>query len=185
MKFYFFGDSICFGQYISPHLTWVHKISEAFPDILFQNPSINGDITRGALDRLHHDVLSHKPDIVYIQFGLNDCNVWESDNGVPRITIHAFEGNITDMVIRCKAFDIDVILATNHPILKNNEMNMLYNNAIRYISNDECMLIDHEKIWKDKDIKTLLLPDGVHLSKEGHKIYYNIMVKELGEKLYE
>jgi len=86
---FFFGDSICFGQGVSLHFAWVIRLSRALDarfssraDVLTQNPSVNGNTTRMALERMPYDVQSHAPDVLYIQFGLNDCNGWEADGGV-------------------------------------------------------------------------------------------------------
>lgn len=183
-KLYFFGDSICFGQYVSPHKTWVHLLSRQFSNILIQNPSVNGDITRTALDRIHHDVLSHKPDMVYIQFGLNDCNIWDTDKGVCRVTRNMFKSNLEEMVIRCKSFDINTIfMATNHATntinSDYNKRNQDYNNIIREVSYNNCLLFDIEKVWYNDG--SLLMNDGVHLSEDGH-IFYYITVKNLLEE---
>jgi len=84
IRIFFFGDSICFGQGVSPHFTWVTRLSRALDerlssraDVLTQNPSVNGNTTRMALERMPYDVQSHAPDVLYIQFGLNDCNGWD------------------------------------------------------------------------------------------------------------
>ena len=50
MRFIFFGDSICFGQFVSPHKTWIVKLSEKFEtvygkDFVVMNPSVNGNTT--------------------------------------------------------------------------------------------------------------------------------------------
>jgi hypothetical protein len=57
-KAFFFGDSICFGQGVSPHQVWVARIAAdlaaTFADaaITVQNPSVNGNTTRAALERM-------------------------------------------------------------------------------------------------------------------------------------
>ena len=84
MNLIFFGDSICTGQFVSPHQTWVSMISSSIPSVTVFNHSINGDITRTALERMPHDVQEIGPDIIYIQFGMNDCNYWQTDRGLPR-----------------------------------------------------------------------------------------------------
>jgi len=69
IKLYFFGDSICFGQYVSTHKTWTTRISKFVSElcetrnfeILTQVAAVNGETTRGALMRLEHDVLAHAP----------------------------------------------------------------------------------------------------------------------------
>jgi len=173
VSIYFFGDSICFGQYISPSYTWINRLSFNLSDVLMQNLSVNGDTTHTALNRMHYDILSHYPNIVYIQFGLNDCNTWETDNGVPRVTKECFRSNLYEMIERCNAFNVaKVILATNHKTFvskKYNKRNTEYNKVIRTVANDmNTTLIEHEigssKKW--------LMEDGVHLNFIGHSYYY-------------
>lgn len=100
MNIYFFGDSISFGQGVSIDLGWVTKLSAKlrikFPqqDITAINSSINGNTTRMALERMPYDIQSHDVDILVIGFGMNDCNYWETDKGVPRVSPLAFEANL-------------------------------------------------------------------------------------------
>jgi lysophospholipase L1-like esterase len=60
VKFYLFGDSICFGQLVSHNLTWISSLSSRLSeilspekDVLIQNASINGNTTRQALELVH------------------------------------------------------------------------------------------------------------------------------------
>ena len=39
------------------------------------NSGVNGDTTTGAQQRFEQDVLHHRPEIVIIQFGLNDQTI--------------------------------------------------------------------------------------------------------------
>ena len=106
IKIFFFGDSICFGQYTSPHESWVTQISEKLNEvaserqfkILIQNPSVNGNTTRQALERMPYDVQSHEPEILIVQFGMNDCNYWETDRGMQRVNPQSFEANINEII---------------------------------------------------------------------------------------
>lgn len=93
-RFALFGDSICFGQGVAIHRTWATRLSWkvetqlASADIkaVVFNPSINGDTTRRALERIAHDVQTRSVDGILVQFGLNDANHWETDRGLPRVS---------------------------------------------------------------------------------------------------
>ena len=82
IKVYFFGDSICVGQYISIHKGWVTRTSAELEElgkkynhqIIVSNASANGRITRQALEQMPYEIQSRHPDILIVQFGLNDCN---------------------------------------------------------------------------------------------------------------
>jgi acyl-CoA thioesterase-1 len=202
LKFYLFGDSICFGQLVSPHLTWISGLSMRLTSlakntsgILIQNASINGNTTRLALERMSYDVTSHLPDILLIQFGMNDCNYWKTDFGVPRVSHRSFESNLYEITSRAVACGVrKIFIATNHPSLRvdsadqpnisHSKSSREYNNIIRNVSRElqetfsDVVLIDNETYWIKKlssnsnlTLEQCLLPDGIHLSEAGHRLY--------------
>ncbi|MAF94512.1 MAG: hypothetical protein CMM60_01970 [Rhodospirillaceae bacterium] len=203
IKIYFFGDSICFGQYVSPHLTWVHAISERLDpigrehaaSIIVQNPSVNGDTTSLALERLNFDVIFHRPDVVYVQFGMNDCNHRETDNGRPRVSDEDFTANLREIIAKLLAGGTRaVILANNHPstkidLLPGGEVtyersNAHYNGLVRKIGEEHnaySTFIDLEAAFsrvaeeKAANVGDALMADGVHLGRLGHEIYTEIV----------
>lgn len=200
MNIYFFGDSISFGQGVSIDRTWVTKIAQKLHkdyegiDINVINTSINGNTTRMALERMPYDVQSHDVDVLIVGFGMNDCNYWITDKGVPRVSKEAFEANLKEIVTRAYNFGIKaVILRTNHPsprkdIMINTtityaESNAMYNTIIRKVAKEDKRIIFvdmEEKFYKycevnNKRLEELTLPDGVHLSLEGHEIYLQSM----------
>ena len=205
-KIYLFGDSICFGQHVSLNNTWAHQLAIKLqeldlPDknIIVQNPSINGNTTRQALERLQFSVTSQKPDIVVVQFGMNDCNFWDADNGEPRVSKNSFNSNLEEILEKILAAGTSkCILNTNHPsnkgmILNNKKnydlFNLEYNNEIRKIYNKfnskglNVYLCDNEKAWREFLISNpnilldhLLLEDGIHLNEKGHDLYKNTLI---------
>ena len=124
-RFYCFGDSISFGQHITLHKTWTSKLSQKLDEeildreIIFSNPSVNGNTTKMALDRLQFDVLNHKPNHVLIQFGLNDCNYWKDSFGLPRTEKNDFFKNICDIIKKVSLIKVsNIFLCTIHPTNK-------------------------------------------------------------------
>ena len=197
MKFILFGDSICYGQFVSPHLIWANKLSEFLQKrtdgFWLNNPSISGNTTRMALERMPFDVQSHGIDILYTQFGLNDCNYWKSDCGVPRVSELAFKHNMLEIVERARNFGAEkVFIGTNHPTPKTSkyegldvsfqESNERYNEIIREVAQEsKVILVDHENIWRSAqvDLNECLLPDQIHMSEKGHQLYFETVVKSL------
>lgn len=210
LKVFFFGDSICFGQGVSPHKTWVSQIASALDkcaikqeiDIIVQNPSINGNTTRQALERMAFDVQSHEPDLVLVQFGMNDCNYWQTAHGKPRVSQAAFKENLIEIITCLMATGAKkIILQTNHPSGRIHEKmsgtdityqqsNKQYNNIIRDVSNHLSSIVtlnDIEKFFEEKinhDISKIpqyLLDDLLHLSEQGHALYfdatYNVVLR--------
>ena len=141
-KIFFFGDSICFGQGVSVHKTWVSicssRLGQEFPDIDFiiNNPSINGNTTRMALERMSIAVQDHRPDILVVQFGMNDCNYWKTDGGHPRVSPKAYEANLEEIVDRAMIFGTKkIILHNNHTVAITDKYN--YANIAYHESNIE------------------------------------------------
>jgi len=198
----FFGDSVCFGQYVSLHQCWVtliaQKLSEKY-DVVVTNSSINGSTTRQALERMSYDLSKLNMDILTIQYGMNDCNYWETDKGMPRVSPDAFGINLKEIVERARIFGAKrIFLATNHRALVSKKHNpsfsfnyqvklSLYNQIVRDVQavyefeydHDITdapypLLIDIEKHFprQKSKLQELLLPDQLHLSPKGHQVYF-------------
>jgi len=120
----FFGDSICVGQGVSIYRGWVTRVAgrldelaaEFGGEIIVTNSSLNGSTTRQALERMPYDVQSHGVDILIVQFGLNDCNYWQTDAGLPRVSPEGYAANLKEIVRRGIIFGAKkVFLHNNHP----------------------------------------------------------------------
>lgn len=206
MNVFFFGDSICYGQLISPHKTWVTKITKELgklpggEKIRVISSSISGNTTRMALERMPSDIQSYGIiDVILIQFGLNDCNYWKTDKGVPRVSKKAFKANLLEIIERARIFGAKkIFLNTNHPTLRTNLMkkhlsyqqsNEEYNQIIREVAKiSKVQLIDIEKFWQQRiktpsSLKDLLLSDKLHLSVAGHNLYFRIVFPAIEKQL--
>jgi len=192
----FFGDSISYGQLIDKDKTWVERLKRKFENINIINSSVCGDTTRLALLRIHQWVLELKPDIVFIQFGINDSNYWQTDKGLQRVSEKSFKANIEEIVVRVKHFNTKkIFLLTNVPTLKILNINnkdihqnigvRKYNIIIRNIAKElNITLIDIEEVLKNKKkLETYLLDDGVHLSEKGHDLYYECIYSYLEDAI--
>lgn len=210
IKIAFFGDSICLGQGISIHNGWVPRLSEFIEkklenkSSLIFNSSYNGRTTRQALLQMPFEILNHKPDILLIQFGMNDCNYWETDNGLPRVSLNSFKENITEMINR--GFNCGskyIVLNTNHPTPKKSNFknldfsyehsNNIYNETLRSISSENKNLIINDINSKILDFlkfnkigpKKIVLEDGIHLNSLGHDLYYDFTSKILDKLIFQ
>lgn len=190
IKLFFFGDSIMLGQGVPLHQSWVSRISKAIwkkhgDDVITINASVNGNTTRMALERMPFDVQSHGVDIIVIQFGLNDCTCWDSDSGLPRVSLDAFQANLHEIISRAKRFGAKkVFLATNHPlpVFGNQINNLEYNKTIIEVFHEfnDVVLINIETIFLNEMHRTnsrvmdFLLEDNVHLNLKGHDLCFNV-----------
>jgi lysophospholipase L1-like esterase len=196
--FIFFGDSICVGQWVDISKVWVHQVAAAIHQghdnptkVAFHNRSINGNTTRQALERMHFDCLSHKPYGVLIQFGLNDCHVWETDCGHPRVSEQGYKANLIEMIERCRHHSVKhIILNSNHPTtrikthLPNSvqtyeERNIIYNAICREVAKEYDNIVNFVDINKlflqhipVENLHEYLLEDEIHLSQQGHDFYF-------------
>lgn len=212
MNLLFFGDSICNGQGIAIHKGWVTRLSACLTDeaqqrgtsLVVTNSSVNGRTTRQALETMPYEVQQLRPEVVIVQFGMNDCNIWESDRGNPRVSPLAFEGNVREIVQRAVTFGAQaVILNTNHPsgrdqnvlphtTITYQEQNRRYNQIIRNVASSDprVSFLDIEKAFltaTDGDrskILRLVMPDLLHLSEEGHELYFNTVCGQLRDCVY-
>lgn len=211
----FMGDSITEGQFIHHSLRWTELVSTQLrkavstnydsDQLHFFNRGISGETTRQGLERFPRDVQVLEPDILTIQFGLNDCNCWDTDRGLPRVSEFAYKANLVEMIERGRKFGAkSIILSTNHPTLRHKklvsgqtleERRVEYNNIVRDVAKEtKVTLCDVEGEFSSIPITRLseyLMPepDVLHLSEQGHEKYaaavYELIYTALGHVIKE
>lgn len=191
----FMGDSITEGQYIDPPHRWVDIVSNELTrqyanmpfNVIFLTRGVSGETSRQGLERFPRDVQANYPDVVTLQFGLNDCNYWDTDLGLPRVSEGAYRANLVEMIERCRRFGAQqVILSNNHVTLRHTklaggrtleEQRMLYNAHAKDVARETgAVFCDIESEFagiSQRDLATELLesPDLLHLSRDGHVRY--------------
>jgi len=203
IKVTFFGDSTCVGQGVSIYQGWVTKIAKHFDEygkilnreILVTNSSINGRTSRQALEDMPYHIQSQGVDILVVQFGLNDCNCWATDRGLPRVSLAGFVENIREIIARGERFGAHrILLNNNHPTSRDKAImagtamtyeanNACYNAALRKLAADLPQSVrfqDVESHFKanihaQAPLEKFLLNDGLHPSAAGHEQYYRLM----------
>jgi lysophospholipase L1-like esterase len=206
LRVIFFGDSICVGQHVSVHRGWVNQVSARLETLAARldvplcvaNASVNGDTTRMALERMPKDVQQHGVAVLLVQFGLNDCNYWVTDSGVPRVSQAAFAANLVEIVERGYRFGARrVLLNTNHPSGRDREplaplgepyerSNERYNTTVREVARslgEKVVMTDLEAAFRQhtggsrERLLELLRPepDLLHLSEAGHDLYAQLL----------
>lgn len=210
LRVYFFGDSICFGQGASVHRTWIAQVAarleqELEPkgvELLLQNYSINGNTTRMALERIAYDIQGKDVDVLVVQFGMNDANIWATDKGNPRVSPKSFEANLHEIIARVRSFGIKrIVLNTNHlseryDVLPNSqevyrEHVRFYNTVVRRVADaypGYVTLVDMElhieqrlEGWDAARRREYVqpAPDLLHLSGLGNEMYYEYFYPRL------
>jgi len=169
------GDSLTYGwmtQY--GFLDYLEiLINKKYPDskVLIINKGVPGDTAGDGLHRLERDVIKLSPDLVFIQFALNDAYSGYSP--------HEFQKNIESIIVKIKdKLNSEIALLTSVAI-QDNSMNKVANEFYRKISDsakkyDLPVAAVHE-YWGKKialGIKhsQLVQYDGVHPTEKGYEL---------------
>ena len=172
------------------------------------NAGIGGNTTADAIARLDSDVRSYDPDVVVVQFGINDSKVEVSQGATtPRVDLADYVANLTTIVETLKADGVRVILMTPNalswtdtllerygqpPYDPNDPMGFNatltdYVEAVRTIAATEDVelvdiyqtYLDYQNV-PDQDINDLLL-DGIHPNAIGHRIVADRLLATIPE----
>jgi lysophospholipase L1-like esterase len=108
-----FGDSITAGYAVRRGFPsfLLESLRQRFPDSKIEmiNSGICGDTSQDGLSRLDWAVLSYEPDLVTINFGINDC--------VLGLSLEEYEMNLVEMVRRIRAGpDSEILLLSSQPL---------------------------------------------------------------------
>ena len=161
------------------------------------NAGVGGNTTRAARSRFEKDVLKHRPQVVILQFGINDSavDVWRKPPATaPRIAREAYIDNLRYFIRQLKASNARVIVMTPNPLRWTPKLKQLYGRepydtsdedgfnvvlreyaaAVRQLAaSEQVTLVDIDREfrqWKgDGGIDALLL-DGMHPNTAGHRL---------------
>src|SRR5512136_828132 len=108
-----FGDSITAGYAVRRGFPsfWKEMLQQKYPDARIEmiNSGVSGDTTMDGLARLDWSVLSYEPDLVTVNFGINDC--------VMGLELEEFEMNLVEMVRRIRAGPgSEILLLSSQPL---------------------------------------------------------------------
>ncbi len=185
-----FGDSISTGaeascKELAYHERFAAKLRSCYPNanIQVEMKAIGGESSRRGLERIE-DVISMKPDLVTIGYGMNDQN--RQPDGTNAISTEEFERNLSEMVLRIRQdTTADIILIT--PCLPNPNWMFASENVTDYADVIRCIgrasgvaVADVQRIWLEelaagKSHESLLLNNLNHPNDYGHKLYYSAL----------
>lgn len=175
------GDSITAGQYLPegdlawPALVEGHAIRAA---------AVSNDTTRLGLERFPRDVQELEPSAVIIQFGHNDCNRWDTDRGLYRVSPGAYGANLQEMIQRCRVFGAEPFLCSLTPSSKSERYQSdvaFYDgilNEVGKASGTPVIPVRQTFLHRDD-----LYLDGLHLNQYGHKLYASVVQSALNRWL--
>jgi lysophospholipase L1-like esterase len=200
LKVIFFGDSITQAG-VNPN-GYITKMTAQFKAAGKQNQyeligaGIGGNKVYDLYLRLEDDVLSKKPDVVFIYVGIND--VWHKSSHGTGTDPDKYVKFYNALIKKMKAQNIRVIVCTPTVIGERNDNSNSqdgdlnhYSNLIKKIATDnQVQLCDLRKAFADhltshnpqNAEKGILTTDRVHLNDEGNVFLAKLMTEALLKK---
>jgi len=170
-----FGDSITAGYAVRRGFPsfWKQMLAERYPEanINMVNSGVSGDTSGDGLGRLSWSVLSYEPDLVTINFGINDC--------VLGLGLDEFEMNFVEMVRRIRAGpNSEILLLSSQPLETPpyDRMVLDYYQAVQRVAAEmETGFVDVYGAWMARvgqgaPLDSLILPGLDHPSEAGYRI---------------
>jgi lysophospholipase L1-like esterase len=150
---------------------------------------ISGHKSNQMLARLEKDVLKKKPTWMTLSCGVND--VWHGKNGV---ALEPYKKNMTEIVTRCQAVGVKVMILTSTMIRENqsgdlNQKLLPYNAFLRELAKEKkCVLVDLNADMQEALKKfpptakkgKQLTSDGVHMNPLGNYMMAKGILKAFG-----
>jgi lysophospholipase L1-like esterase len=177
-----FGDSITAGFAVRrgfPSL-WKEMLQQKFPEAKVEmiNSGISGDTSQDGLARLDWAVLSYEPDLVTINFGINDA--------VLDISVDEFKANLIKMVRRIRAGPNSEILLLSSQPLESPPYDRIvqdYYRAVEDVAREmEVGFVDVFKAWMERvragtPLGSLIIPGLDHPNDAGYWIIAEELMK--------
>ena len=201
-----FGDSTTAARGETTIYTAI--LQEELRNVRVINAGVAGNTTEMAGQRFEADVLSHRPQIGIIQFGINDAmvDVWKTPPATgPRVSLERYEANLRYFVRALKSENALVVLMTPNPLRWTPKLKELYGRppyrpedseglngplapyceAVRRVAREEgAELIDVQQAFPDQAQKQgvsvdALLLDGMHPNDQGHRLVADLLIARL------
>ncbi|HEX28931.1 TPA: hypothetical protein ENG04_02480 [Candidatus Poribacteria bacterium] len=199
-----FGDSITNASNLPEELSYRKLVEHELRkktgrDVRVVNAGVNSDITTLALQRIERDVLSHRPHIVTVMFGVNDAGFFRPDGppaDTPRVSEEDFRGNLIQIAEKIKESGAIPVLVTPLPMSPSypladlpayleNGLNYLvdrYADIVRSVASMMHLpLIDAHRYFSDHRETQEFLPDGIHPDRRGHETIANLFTPVLAD----
>lgn len=192
----FFGDSITQmgaqkNGYIDQIQTALNEKGVAENYELF-GAGIGGNKIYDLYLRLEEDVLSKKPDVVFIYVGIND--VWHKTSGTGT-DIDRYEKFYNTLITKIEAAGAKVIVCTPTVIgekkdnanAQDKDLNAYAEIVRKVAAARNCTLVDLQKVFADyinqnnaQNLeKGILTTDGVHLNDKGNQLVADAMLEKI------
>lgn len=177
-----FGDSITAGYAVRRGFPsfWKEMLQKKYPETRIEmiNSGVSGDTTMDGVARLDWSVLSYEPDLVTVNFGINDC--------VLGLGLEEFEMNFVEVIRRIRAGpDSEILLLSSQPLETPpyDRMVLDYYQAIERAAREmDVGFVDVYGAWMDQikagtPLSSLILPGLDHPNEAGYRIVAEELMK--------
>ncbi len=177
-----FGDSITAGYAVRRGFPsfWKEMLQKKYPDAKIEmiNSGVSGDTTMDGLARLDWSVLSYEPDLVTINFGINDC--------VLRLDLAEFEMNLVEMIRRIRSGPgSEMLLLSSQPLETPpyDQLILDYYQAIERVAREmDVGFVDVYWAWMERvrqgtPLGSLILSGLDHPNEAGYRIIAEELMK--------
>ncbi|WP_163192796.1 SGNH/GDSL hydrolase family protein [Clostridium thermarum] len=161
-----YGDSISKGvvydeikgRYVVLKENFANIIADNLKGVMYNLGKFGNNIIRGA-QKLETDVLKRNPDIVFIEFGGNDCDFdWDAiaanpeGNYMPKTELSTFESTLNNIIDYFKKLNIFPVLMTLPPLDSNRYFKWVCKNDSKAEDNVRQWLGDINRIfhWQEQ-----------------------------------
>lgn len=139
---------------------------------------ISGWTVRQFLDDLDWSLMQYRPDVVSINYGMNDCVMGEK--ALPDFE-ERYRRTLTR--IRGELESAAIVLHVPNPILPNDTSRApalpAFSEVVRRLAAEfGCVLVDHPAHWSNRPI-WYLMSDAIHPNDMGHRLMAHAMLREL------
>lgn len=171
--------AVTYGTSLTADGAWVSAVSidldMRYPDALaFENTAESARFSGWGLENFDERVLAHAPDILFIEFAVNDAYLpYETSIAQSRANMEMMLDRVAADFPDCSV----VLIVTNHVIGAGAEVRPAladYYAEVRLVGAERGLLvIDEEPAWRllheqAPDVFDVLVPDGLHPTYAGH-----------------
>lgn len=203
------GDSTTLAR--TQIVVYTDQLAGKFPKLQFLNKGIGGNTTKDAVVRLTADVLAHKPDLVIVQFGINDASIglWKNPpENTPAVLLADYEKNLRHMIREIRGLGAEMILMTPNQLRWTEGLKKLYGKpphdpesemgltnilasyaqVVRDLGAEYSIpLVDVYALYDEwsasqKKSASELLSDGMHPNQDGHTLVADALAPFIAEK---
>lgn len=169
------GDSLTQGYLVGKgfpeFLSEMIREEYSSPVLNIVNRGISGDTAMGGLNRLQDEVFIHRPDLIFIEFALNDAYIG--------VKADIFERTIQEIINQIQdEMDCEIALITSVHMENHKEdkfMEVFYNKLINLAEVNHLPVAEVHTFWREQiqggvPFQSLVLKDRVHPNEKGYKL---------------